>query len=94
MNRRLTQSCKVLDKISSNRLEIICCYCAANSDALVLGIKGVDVVVADVNDQESIEAMCAKTRVVVNVVGPVGAWIKLDWFKNKSICMITVSQIW
>ena len=38
----------------------------------MLGIKDIDVVVADVNDQESIEAMCAKTRVVVNVVGPVG----------------------
>ena len=48
----------------------------------MLGIKDIDVVVADVNDQESIEAMCAKTRVVVNVVGPVGG-LKLDWFRNK-----------
>lgn len=34
------------------------------------GIEGVDVIVADVNDQASLEAMCARATVLVNCVGP------------------------
>ena len=30
-----------------------------------------DIIKADVNDVESIEAMCAQTRVIIDVVGPV-----------------------
>ena len=35
------------------------------------GIENVDVLVADVSDQNSLETMCAKATVVINCVGPV-----------------------
>ena len=35
------------------------------------GIEGVDVIAADVADQDSLENMCAKATVVINCVGPV-----------------------
>lgn len=35
------------------------------------GIDGVDVVVANVSDQASLETMCASTSVLINCVGPV-----------------------
>ena len=35
------------------------------------GIEGIDVLVADVADQGSLEAMCAKCTVIINCVGPV-----------------------
>ena len=35
------------------------------------GIEGVDVLVADVADQDSLDAMCAKATVIINCVGPV-----------------------
>lgn len=35
------------------------------------GIEGIDAIVADVSDQASLEAMCAKTSVLINCVGPV-----------------------
>ena len=35
------------------------------------GIDGVDVLVADVSDQDSLEAMCGDTAVVIDCVGPV-----------------------
>ena len=42
-----------------------------------LGITGVDVMVADVSNEASIRAMCSKTRVVVDVVGPVSVAIDI-----------------
>ena len=36
-----------------------------------LGIEDIDIIVADICDQDSIEAMCGRTRVIVDVVGPV-----------------------
>lgn len=36
-----------------------------------LGIEGVDVIVADVSDQDTLEVMCSQTKVVIDVVGPV-----------------------
>ena len=36
-----------------------------------LGIEDVDIIVADVSDQDSIETMCGRTRVIIDVVGPV-----------------------
>ena len=38
------------------------------------GIEGIDVVVADVNDQDSLEAMCADATVIIDCVGPVSNW--------------------
>lgn len=38
-----------------------------------LGIEGIDILVADVNDEASIEAMCSKTKVLMDVVGPVSS---------------------
>lgn len=35
------------------------------------GITGVDVIVANVSDQASLETMCASTSVLINCVGPV-----------------------
>lgn len=34
-------------------------------------IEGIDTIVADINDQASLENMCAKATVVINCVGPV-----------------------
>ena len=36
-----------------------------------LGIEDVDIIVADVADQNSLEVMCSQTKVVIDVVGPV-----------------------
>jgi short subunit dehydrogenase-like uncharacterized protein len=35
-----------------------------------LDIHDVDVILADINDQRSIESMCGRARVVIDVVGP------------------------
>jgi len=43
------------------------------------GIEGIDAIVADVSDQASLEAMCAKTSVLINCVGPV-SHILLYWW--------------
>ena len=40
-------------------------------------IEGVDIIIADVNDQESLEAMCAKANVLINCVGPVRYYVKV-----------------
>ena len=51
--------------------------CGQNGMLLVLplilasGIEDVDVLVADVSDQSSIDAMCARASVVIDCVGPV-----------------------
>ena len=37
------------------------------------GIEDVDILVADVNDQASLEAMCATATVIIDCVGPVSA---------------------
>ena len=33
--------------------------------------SGIDIVMADVNDEESLKSMCSQTRMVLNCVGPV-----------------------
>ena len=38
---------------------------------VVSGIEGIDLIVADVFEQESLEAMCAQATVIINCVGPV-----------------------
>ena len=38
---------------------------------LASGIEGIDVLVADVESQDSLDAMCAKATVIINCVGPV-----------------------
>ena len=35
------------------------------------GIEGVDVIAADVRDDDSLEEMCSKTKVLISCVGPV-----------------------
>ncbi len=42
-----------------------------------------NVVVADVNDQESLEALCSRTSVVINCVGPVSC--PNSWHKQGRI---------
>lgn len=39
------------------------------------GIEGIDILVADVADQDSLEAMCAKSTVIINCVGPVSQFL-------------------
>ena len=39
------------------------------------GIEGIDVLVADVGDQDSLERMCSAATVVIDCVGPVGLQI-------------------
>ena len=48
-----------------------------------LGIEDVDIIVADVSDQDSIETMCGRTRVIIDVVGPV----------RKCLCIYYVLSI-
>lgn len=38
-----------------------------------LNIEDIDVVIADVNDEQSIFNMCSKSRVVLDIVGPVSS---------------------
>ncbi len=51
---------------------------------LASGIEGVDVVVADVNDQESLEALCSRASVLINCVGPVSCVCVYDKDSRKS----------
>lgn len=44
------------------------CVCVV---AIESGIEGVDILVADVYDQDSLDAMCAQASVIINCVGPV-----------------------
>ena len=52
-------------KLSLVHLLIFACAPVAS------GLEGVDVVQADVGDQDSLETMCAKATVIINCVGPV-----------------------
>ena len=36
-----------------------------------LGISGIDIIVADVRDQDSLNSLCARASVLINCVGPV-----------------------
>lgn len=40
------------------------------------GIEGIDVIVADISEDASLESMCSKTSVIINCVGPVSGPLK------------------
>ena len=42
--------------------------------------------VADVSDQSSLEAICSKATVIINCVGPVSVFICARHYKGKSLC--------
>ncbi len=39
--------------------------------SLASGVEGIDILIADVGDQDSLERMCAEADVVIDCVGPV-----------------------
>ncbi len=57
-----------------------------------LGIEGVDVIVADVSNEESIQAMCARTKVLIDVVGPVRMLARVVWLCLLNYVYITYFQ--
>ena len=65
--------------------------------SLASGVEGIDILIADVGDQDSLERMCAEADVVIDCVGPVSLFNQtLDYiimwclFSIRSIyCMVS-----